>query len=111
LTLVARMEHTRLGVAVTAERGIPAERLGTQAGQALHRELSGGTTLDVHAADQLLIYMALAGGTSAFRVCSLSSHARTTLWLLKRLMPLDYRETQQGELVGVELHSTCCGHA
>jgi RNA 3'-terminal phosphate cyclase (ATP) len=105
LTLVARMEHTLLGAAVTAERGIPAERLGTQAGQALHRELSGGATLDVHAADQLLIYMALAGGTSAFRVCALSSHARTTLWLLKRLLPIDYCETRHGELVGVEVHS------
>jgi len=105
LTLVARSEHTRLGAAVTAERGVPAEQLGAQAAQALHSELATAATLDIHAADQLLLYMALARGMSTFRVRELSSHARTALWLLGRLFPLDYRLTQQGELTSVELHS------
>lgn len=106
LTLVACTEHTRLGAAVTAERGVPAERLGEQAAQALHAELASGTTLDVHAADQLLLYMALARGVSTFRVRELSSHARTTLWLLERLLPMHHRVMRRGELIDVELHSS-----
>lgn len=105
LTLVARMEHTWLGAAVTAERGVPAERLGAQAGVGLRSELATGATLDVHAADQLLLYMALARGTSTFRVHELSSHARTTLWLLERLFPLHSLVTQQGALMNVQLQS------
>jgi RNA 3'-phosphate cyclase len=105
LTLAARMEHTWLGAAVTAERGVPAERLGALAGQGLHAELAAGSTLDVHAADQLLLYIALARGSSTFRVRELSSHARTTLWLLERLFPLRSRVTQQGAFKNVRLQS------
>jgi RNA 3'-phosphate cyclase len=105
LTLVARMEHTWLGAAVAAERGVPAEQLGVHAAQALHSELVARATLDIHASDQLLLYMALARGVSRFRVRELSSHSRTTLWLLERLFPLHHRVTQQGALMDVELHS------
>jgi RNA 3'-terminal phosphate cyclase (ATP)/RNA 3'-terminal phosphate cyclase (GTP) len=106
LTLAARTERTLLGAGVTAERGVPAEQLGAQAGQALRAELVSGATLDTHAADQLLFYLALARGVSRFRVRELSSHARTTLWLLERLLPIEYRITRQGALLQVELHSS-----
>lgn len=105
LTLVACTEHTRLGAAVTAERGVPAERLGEQAARALRSELASGATLDIHAADQLLLYMALARGVSRFRVRELSSHARTTLWLLEQLLPMHCQVMRQGALIDVELHS------
>lgn len=105
LTLVACTEHTRLGAAVTAERGVPAEHLGEQAAQALRSELACSATLDIHAADQLLLYMALARGVSKFRVRELSSHARTALWLLEQLLPMHCHVKQQGALIGVELHS------
>lgn len=109
LTLAARMEHTRLGAAVTAERGVPAEQLGAHAAQALHTELVSGVTLDIHAADQLLLYLALARGVSVFRVRELSSHARTALWLLERLFPIRSRVLQQDALINVELHSSYRG--
>jgi RNA 3'-phosphate cyclase len=105
LTLAARTEHTWLGAAITAERGIPAERLGAQAGRELQADLACGATLDIHAADQLLLYVALARGISRFRVRDLSSHARTALWLLERLFPLRSRVTRQGALMDVELQS------
>jgi RNA 3'-terminal phosphate cyclase (ATP)/RNA 3'-terminal phosphate cyclase (GTP) len=111
LTLAARTEHALLGAAVTAERGVPAQQLGAQAAQALRSELTSGATLDTHAADQLLIYMALSRGISRFRVPELSAHARTTLWLLERLLPIHYRVRQQETLVEVELHSSFPGPA
>lgn len=103
LALVAEMEHTCLAAAVTAERGVSAEQLGTEAARALRAELESGATLDVHAADQLLIYMALARGTSCFYARESSSHARTTLWLLEQLLGLRYRVIAAGSLVRVEL--------
>ena len=94
------------GADITAERGVPAERLGEQAAGALNAEIASGTTLDIHAGDQLLIYITLARGVSRFRVREPSSHARTTLWLLEQLLPVQYRVTQHETPVGVELNSS-----
>lgn len=89
ILLLARHEHTRLGACALARRGVPAETLGDDAARALLSELAAEATLDVHAADQLLVYMALAQGTSRFRARHLSLHAETALWLIQQFIPLD----------------------
>ncbi len=48
-------------------------------------------------------YYPRGGGTSTFCVRALTSHARTTLWLRAQLLPVQYRQTQDGPFVGVEL--------
>lgn len=92
-----------LGAGEVAERGVPAERLGQLAGQALAQDLRCGATLDVHAADQLLVFMALAEGESAFRAARVSSHASTAMWLLERMTGARFavREAATGVLVSV----------
>lgn len=100
----ARTEHSWLGAGAVAERGVSAEALGDTAGAALAAELAADATLDVHAADQLLVYLALAGGRSLFRVRELSSHARTTQWLLESL--LDTRVSVQ-KLAGAVQIEVC----
>lgn len=97
----ARTEHTRLGAAAVAERGVPAEALGEAVGTALAAELASGASLDVHAADQLLVYLALAGGRSQFRAREFSSHARTTACLLESL--LGTRVSTQGGAGAVQV--------
>ena len=84
IVLCARTATTLLGAAQVAERGVRAERLGQLAGDSLTADLRARATLDVHAADQMLVFLALAQGQSRFRVRELSSHARTTMWLLER---------------------------
>jgi RNA 3'-terminal phosphate cyclase len=96
-----RTEHTRLGAAAVAERGVPAEALGEAVGTALAAELASGASLDVHAADQLLVYLALAGGRSQFRAREFSSHARTTACLLESL--LGTRVSTQGGAGAVQV--------
>lgn len=90
LVLVAETEHARLGSAAVAERGVRAEKLGRDAGQALRSELEAGATVDVHAADQLLVYAARAAGESRFAVRSLSRHARTVMWLCERFLSVRF---------------------
>jgi len=85
IVLRALTARTVLGAAQVAERGVRAERLGQLAGESLASDLRAGASLDVHAADQMLVYLALAPGESAFRVRELSSHARTAMWLIERL--------------------------
>jgi len=84
IVLTARTTRTVLGAAQVAERGVRAEKLGQTAAESLAADLHAGATLDVHAADQMLVFLALAQGESRFRVRELSSHARTTIWLLEQ---------------------------
>ncbi|WP_151448323.1 RNA 3'-terminal phosphate cyclase [Lacisediminimonas profundi] len=104
IVLWARCATGVLGAAATAQRGVPAERLGEEAGQALRAEIESGATLDVHAADQMLVYAALASdanaesGPSRFTARTLSSHARTTMWLIEQFLPVEFGASQVGEL-------------
>lgn len=103
IVLAAQMQHTRLGAATTAQRGVPAEQLGSEAGRLLREEILSGATLDIHAADQVLIYLALAGGSSCFLARSLSSHAATTIWLLEQFLPARFGVSQAGHLVRIKM--------
>jgi RNA 3'-phosphate cyclase len=89
VVLWARHEHTVLGAGRVAERGVPAERLGFDSGAELQADLSVHTALDIHAADQILVYLALAlsDGPSHFTVREVSSHAETAMWLIEQLLP------------------------
>ena len=87
--LCARYENTVLGVDALGERGVPAERVGELAAERMRDELDGGGTLDVHTADQLLPYMAMAEGPSSFKVRELTSHLTTQMWLLPQFLPAD----------------------
>lgn len=89
IVLWARLEHSVLGAGRVAERGVPAERLGSDSGAALRADLMAHTVFDVHAADQILVYLALAlaAGPSHFTVREVSSHAQTGMWLIEQLLP------------------------
>jgi RNA 3'-terminal phosphate cyclase (ATP)/RNA 3'-terminal phosphate cyclase (GTP) len=103
IVLWARTAHTVLGASALAERGVPAERVGTAAASTLAGELASGATLDVHAADQLLVHMAVADGPSRFLVRTVSGHAETTMWLLERFVSVDFAATPTDGLIRVEV--------
>ncbi|MGA8050381.1 MAG: RNA 3'-terminal phosphate cyclase, partial [Burkholderiales bacterium] len=77
--------------------GVPAETLGEGVGAVLRADLQAGASLDVHAADQLLVYLALAAGPSVFATRSLSSHARTALWLIEQFLPARFDTAVESE--------------
>jgi RNA 3'-phosphate cyclase len=101
ILLAAEMGNTRLGASGVAERGVPAERLGSEAGGFLREEILSGATLDIHSADQVLIYMALASAPSCFLARELSSHASTTIWLLQQFLPVRFEVRKEGKVVRV----------
>lgn len=99
----ARCAHTVLGGAEVAQRGVPAERIACNAAEALRDELVAGAALDAHALDQLLIYAALAKGTSVFLARAWTSHAQTTAWLIEQFLPVRIQTSVQGTLTRVEI--------
>lgn len=99
IVLCALTPHTVLGAAQVADRGVRAERLGEAAGRSLARDLAARATLDAHATDQMLVFLAMADGESRCRTAALDSHARTAIWLLEQLMPARFgTEPMEGGL-------------
>lgn len=94
--------HTVLGAGRVAERGVRAESLGEAVGEELAADLASGATLDVHAADQMLVYLALARG-GAFTVRRVTRHAETAMWLIEQFLPVRFATSVVGPLTRVEV--------
>ncbi len=61
------------------ELGKPAEAVGREAASALIQQLAPRAPVDKFLSDQLILYMALASGTSVLRVSELTLHAVTCM--------------------------------
>lgn len=96
IVLWARTSGSLLGGSEVAQRGVAAERIAESAAHALAEELKSGATLDVHASDQLLIYLALARDPSHFLARSWTSHAATTAWLIEQFLPMRFTPVPEG---------------
>ncbi|BBL67214.1 RNA 3'-terminal phosphate cyclase [Methanoculleus chikugoensis] len=68
------------GAVALGRRGLPAEEVGRTAARELAGECRSPGTVDVHLADQLLVYLALYGGE--YSTHTLSMHAKTAGSLL-----------------------------
>ena len=66
------------GASSLGERGLPAEKVGRRAAEEMVRELESPAAVDAHLADQLIPYLALAGGS--FTVSEISLHTKTNIW-------------------------------
>jgi RNA 3'-terminal phosphate cyclase (ATP) len=75
--------------------------LGEAVGAELAADLASGAALDVHGADQVLVYLALAHGASSFTARSVSSHAMTAMWLIPQFLPVRFAVEQANGLVRV----------
>ena len=98
----ARTERTVLGAGRVAEFGVRAEALGAAVGEELVNDLTAGATADLHASDQLLVYLALARGGS-YLTRSLTTHAQTAIWLIEQFLPVRFATAGKGGLVRVSV--------
>ncbi len=98
IVLWAETPATVLGADALAEKGKRAEKVGEEAATGLLAEVESGATLDVHAADQLLAYTALASEPSIFLVREVTEHTRTMMWLLQSFLGTQFETVSQGGL-------------
>jgi len=75
-------------VTAFGRRGVPAEEVAREAAEAMARFLTLEVPVGEHLADQLLPYLALAGG-GRFRTLPLSLHARTVIEVVKAFFPVE----------------------
>jgi RNA 3'-terminal phosphate cyclase (ATP) len=88
------------GASSLGERGLPAEKVGRKAAEELIIELRSAATVDVHLADQLIPYLALAGGCCTVREISL--HARTNIWTVGHFLDAKIEIKEEKGLFRIE---------
>jgi len=85
-----------LGGDAIGEIGKQSEAVGREAAENLIEEVTSQSTADIHLADMLVPYVALAEGSSTYLVRSMTDHLETNIWLVK-------------EVLGVEIHVSKIG--
>ena len=95
----AEYENCRLGASSLGERGKRAEKVGVACGRDLKWLMSGGACLDDHMADQVLPYLALAGGESKVRVAGITDHCRTNVWVIEQFLPARFELDEERGLI------------
>lgn len=97
----ARIASDSLGV-----RGKPAEKVAEEAVRDLESQIEVAYPVDRHLADQLIIWMALAGGESSIATTELTLHTVTCIELARQLLDVEF-EVDGGE--GKPSRITCRG--
>ncbi len=87
-----------LGGDAIGERGKSSERIGKEAAESLLKEINAKSTVDVHLADMIIPYIALAKGTSSFIVRKITDHIETNIWLTEKILgtKIDVAKVENG---------------
>ena len=72
------------------ERGKRAEFVGEEAARKITEELESAATVDIHLADQLIPYIALAEGKSEIKVRETTKHLETNMYVTKRFLDVEF---------------------
>jgi len=85
----AHCENSVLGSTTYGEKGKPAERIGEETARSLMKQINSNVCLDEHMADQIIIYMALAGD-SKVSVAEITNHCKTNMWVIEKFLPVKF---------------------
>jgi RNA 3'-terminal phosphate cyclase (ATP) len=95
--IVAEYEGIKAGFSALGAIGKPAEEVAREACRAFLEYHDSNGAVEPHLADQLIPYMALAGGPSSFTTTRITRHLLTNVWTVRQLMDVDIRvEGQEG---------------
>jgi RNA 3'-terminal phosphate cyclase (ATP) len=91
-----------LGSDAIGELDKPSKAVGREAAGKLISELRAKPTVDVHLADLLIPYVALAEGSSVFLTRTVSDHLDANMWLAEKMLDTKFNVTKPGSLFRVE---------
>jgi RNA 3'-terminal phosphate cyclase (ATP) len=91
-----------LGADSIGEIHKPSENIGKEAAEKLLREIESKATVDVHLADMLIPYIALAKGRSAYLTRTISDHLDTNIWLAETLLGVKFKVEKINGIYKVE---------
>ncbi len=79
-----------VGGSALGKPGLRAEKVGESAAEALLSDLKSGAGVDVFLADQLIPYIALAGGGS-LTTRIITPHTKTNIWVTEQFLPVKFK--------------------
>jgi RNA 3'-terminal phosphate cyclase (ATP) len=91
-----------IGGDAIGERRKPSEAVGREAAENLLKEIEARATADVHLADMLVPYIALAKGTSKYTTRKITDHIDTNLWLVEKILGTKIHVTKVGNVYEIE---------
>ena len=84
------------------ELGKTSEAVGKEASRKLLKEIDSHATVDVHLADIIVPYVALADGPSTYLVRKITDHLETNIWLMEKILGVDFQIDKFGGLYRIE---------
>lgn len=104
VTIEIECEHITEVITAFGRKGVRAEAVAASAASEANRYLAAGVPVGAHLADQLLIPMALGGGS--FRTLPLSEHGLTNIEVIRKFLDVDCRvENESDDACRVEFGS------
>lgn len=95
-------EKTFLGSDAIGELRKTSEQVGREAAEKLYAELAAKPTVDMHMADMLVPYIALAKGKSVYTTRKITEHLETNIWLAEKILNVEIHVSKTGSLYRVE---------
>jgi RNA 3'-terminal phosphate cyclase (ATP) len=93
---------TLLGADAIGELGKPSEAVGREAAESLLRELDSKATVDVHLADILVPYVAMAEEESVYVTRLVTEHLDTNMWLTQQISSVRFMVAEADGLYRIE---------
>ena len=91
-----------LGADSIGELGKPSETVGIEAAEKLLLEVQTKPTVDVHLADMLIPYVALARGSSSFLTRTVSDHLEANIWLAEEMLGVKFNIRKANDAFRIE---------
>ncbi|MEM3730226.1 MAG: RNA 3'-terminal phosphate cyclase [Candidatus Bathyarchaeia archaeon] len=95
-------ENVILGADAIGELKKTSEAVGREAAQKLIEEISPKPTVDIHLADMLIPYVALAKGKSIYLTRTISDHLETNIWLAEKILNVKFNVKRINGLYRIE---------
>jgi len=102
VTCYAVCDKSVIGSSSLGELGVRAETIGERAAEGLITSLNTGSALDKYMADQILIYLALAKGTSQVRVEDITQHVKTNIQVIEQILPVEFQVDYNKKEISVD---------
>jgi len=114
LFLNAQFEGGGGGFTSLGKKGKTAEDVANEACDECIKFVHSKGVIDIHLADQLVLYMALARGRSTLITERITEHLLTNMWVIEQFLPLAFdieKETGKIEVDGIGLKSSFTAEA
>ncbi len=100
--LMCNSEGGTAGFTSLGQKGKRAEAVADDACSDLFRFLASNAAVDEYLADQLILYTALAKGRSSMVTERITTHLKTSMWVVEQFLPVMFQADESKGIVSVE---------